>query len=130
MKGKIYFLIAFSIGCLSNTAQAICVENQTDFKLYYEIHNKNTGCNSPKVKFHDGFLSSNQKNCHDHSPKDGEDWKIYRKDLIKVYKIDSTSNQRQLVCNKMVEGILNTLQVSFLSSPDSWWCLDRSDSQD
>lgn len=88
------------------------------------------GCDSPKIKFHSGFLSSNQKNCHAHSSRDGEDWKIYRKDLIKIYKIDSASNQKILICSKKVNGILNTLEVSFISGPDSWWCLDRSDYQD
>lgn len=130
MKGRNYSLAILFTYFVINVAHAICVKNDTDFDLYYEIFNKNTGCPVPKEKFHNGTLSKNQKNCHAHSPKDGDDWKIYRKDLIKVYKFDIKANKKEIVCNKQVNGILNTLEVSFISGPNSWWCLDRSDHQD
>lgn len=112
------------------SASAICVKNETDFNLYYEIHNKNVGCCVPKVKFHNGLLSKQQTNCHAHSRAEGDDWKIYRKDLIKVYHVDPVTSKKTQVCNKTVNGILNTLEVSYLEGHNSWWCLDRSDYQD
>ncbi|QRN03614.1 hypothetical protein GH742_06910 [Legionella sp. MW5194] len=108
------------------SAQAVCVTNETDFKLYYEIQNQNTGCPVPKERFHSGYLNAHEKRCHAHSQSEGDDWKIYRKDVITVYKMDQ--NGRQLACNKQVEGILNFLEVSYLAN--RWWCLDRSDYED
>lgn len=130
MKKKWFVLAIVFCYCFANKiAHAVCVKNETDFNLYYEIYNQNTN-RVPKERYHDGTLSKNQKNCHAHSAQEGDDWTIYRKDLIKVYKVRSDTNQKELVCNKHVNGILNTLEVSFISDPDKWWCLDRSDYQD
>jgi len=111
-----------------NPAQAVCVNNQTSSTLYYEIYNKNTGCPIPKERFHSGTLSSNEKRCHAHSDSAGDDWKIYRKDVIQVYKIDPHTNKKEIVCDKNVNGIINTLDVDFVAN--QWWCLDRSDYED
>lgn len=108
------------------SAQAVCVVNDTDFKMYYEIENRNTGCPIPKERFHSGYLNAHEKRCHAHSSAEGDDWKIYRKDVITVYKIDG--DQRQRACYKSVEGILNFLEVSYLAN--QWWCLDKSDYED
>lgn len=113
------------LGLYGAAASAVCVINETDFKMYYEIENHNTGRPVPKERFHSGYLQAHEKRCHAHSAADGDDWTIYRKDLITVYKLDQ--NQRQLACRKAVEGILNYLEVSYA---DQWWCLDKSDYQD
>ncbi|WED43570.1 hypothetical protein [Legionella cardiaca] len=127
MSNKIYtfFLCFFLIA----NANAICVTNETEFQLYYEINNQNTGCSSPKVKFHSGILQPNQKNCHAHSQNEGDDWRIYRYDLIKIFKINS-QGEKETACVKTVEGILNSLQVSYHSWSNTWWCLDRNDDSD
>ena len=118
-------LLAFLV---SGQAQAICVKNKTDFLLYYEIQNRN-GCPAPKVKFHSGYLQGKQKKCYAHSADEGSDWKIYRNDLIKVFKVND-KNQRVPACTKTVMGIMNTLSVSQQSWDGYWWCLDRSDDED
>lgn len=125
-----YLLLLVSLLCLfSGGAYAICVKNKTDFQLYYEIRNKNTGCPAPKEKFHSGTLSRKQKNCHAHSSSQGgNDWKIYRNDEITVYKIQN--GKKDKVCVKTVTGILNTLKVHYLPTSNPWWCVDRSDDQD
>ncbi len=110
-----------------SNAYAICVENMTDDNLYYEIQNKNMGCPAPKVKFHSGTLNPHQKACYDHNSKSSDDWRIYRKDDISVFKIGDDGSQR-LVCHRKVEGILNLLSVSY--TPNYWWCLDASDYED
>ncbi|CEK11466.1 hypothetical protein [Legionella hackeliae] len=110
-------------------AHAICVHNETEFQLYYEINNQNTHCPIPKVKFHSGVLQPNQKTCHAHSQAEGDDWRIYRFDLIKVYKINS-QGEKEPACTKTVDGILNTLNVSYHPWSNTWWCLDRNDDTD
>lgn len=128
MNKKIIF--AITICSLLNTAHAICVKNDSPFMLYYEIFNKNTGFPSPKEKFHSGLLLANHKGCHAHSNQEGDDWKIYRRDFIQVYKYEPSLNTKELICSKQVDGILNTLEVSFTIGAYRWWCLDRRDYED
>lgn len=122
-------MLAGMLACVLGQAHAICVKNETDFNLYYEIYNLNTGCPVPKVKFHSGILHGQQTKCHAHSPNDGDDWKIYRHDLIKIFKINK-NNERVRACEKNVMGILNTLEVNYHDWSDTWWCLDDSDDED
>ncbi|KTC84861.1 hypothetical protein [Legionella brunensis] len=124
---KIYLLsISFFIFASAN---AICVDNDTDFQLYYEIVNKNTGCPVPKVKFHSGILQAHQKACHAHSQAEGDDWKIYRYDDVTIFKINN-QGEKERACFKAVTGIINTLQVSYHPWSNTWWCLDRTDDRD
>ncbi|MDP1602211.1 MAG: hypothetical protein Q8M03_03015 [Legionella sp.] len=109
-------------------AQAICVKNETEFSLYYEIENKNY-YPAPKVKFHSGIVLGNQQKCHAHSKADSDDWMLYRHDFIKIFKIDEQSGQER-VCARKVDGIMNTLEVSYQPQANKWWCLDRSDYED
>lgn len=128
MSRKLYFFILSCFLFLGN-AHAICVDNQTDFQLYYEIINQNSGCPSPKVKFHSGILQSKQKICHAHSKAEGDDWKIYRHDTIKILKINERG-EKESACIKNVDGILNTLHVDYQAWSNTWWCLDRDDDRD
>lgn len=113
---------------IAASAGAVCVENRTGYTLYYEIQNFNTGC-LPKVKFHKGTLGSHQKQCHAHSTDSGEDWKVYRNDEIRVFKMEADGT-RSTACIKNVTGILNSLKVSYNGGNDTWWCLDRHDEED
>lgn len=124
----ILFVGALNLVAVSFNAQAICIKNDTDFSLYYEIHNQNTGCSQPKVKFYKGVLERKEKKCYAHT-QDDPDWVIYRHDQIEVYKIDK-SGAHLPACNKLVPGIINTLEVSYLDFNKSWWCLDRTDYED
>lgn len=126
LKLKNIIITAGFLMVVSGQVQAICVKNKTDLQLFYEIRNGNSApLPVPKVKYYEGVLESTQKNCHAHSSND-KDWRIYRSDNIKIYKIDK--GKKQLVCTKHVEGILNTLKVYY--SVGTWWCLDRNDSDD
>ena len=111
------------------SSHAICIKNKTDFSLYYEIQNRNTGCPVPKVTFYSGIVEPAQQKCHAHSQDEGNDWKIYRIDDIKTFKINS-NGQRELGCSRRVEGILNFLEVDYHPWSNQWWCLDRSDYED
>ncbi|MGQ3889981.1 hypothetical protein ACQUW5_13240 [Legionella sp. CNM-1927-20] len=111
------------------SAYAICIKNQTDFSIYYEIQNQNTHFPMPKVKFYSGVVESHQQKCHAHSQDEGDDWKIYRFDNIKIFKINE-NNDHKLACSRQVEGILNFLEIDYHPWSNQWWCLDRSDYED
>ena len=129
MKLKTIILVsALNLIAFPFSAHAVCIKNSTNFSLYYELHNQNTGCSQPKVKYYAGVLKQNEKKCYAHT-KDDPDWVIYRQDQIEVYKIDKNGSHIP-ACNKLVPGILNTLEVSYLDFNNSWWCLDRTDYED
>lgn len=124
--------ICFLFACLffsTFTAQSICVQNDSDFKVFYEIYNRNTREPIPKTSFHNGFLESKQRKCHDHSAEEGDDWKIYRYDFIKIFNVSEFGEQQQ-ACTKLVEGIINTLEISYSPWSSTWWCLDRGSDED
>lgn len=121
-------LLSLTFLFIASTAEAVCVANQTGLTMFYEIRNQNSGRDQPKVKYHEGRLIPYQTKCHAHTRHDGDDWKIYRKDVITVYKLNIDAGTKQLGCVKNVDGILNTLEVDITG--DKWWCLDRSDHQD
>ncbi len=125
MKNSMVYAVLASI-CLQ--AHAICIHNKSGSTLYYEIHNKNTGCSKPKVIYYEGYLQPLEKRCYAHDESDN-DWKIFRHDLINIFKI-SHDGKKQAICNKSVLGILNTLEVDYHDFSDKWWCLDRSDYDD
>lgn len=110
-------------------ANSVCVKNNTEFKLYYEIQNQNTRCPVPRLKFHNGFLDSNQMKCHAHSAGEGDDWQIYRHDLINILKVTEKGEQLP-VCTKKVDGIINILEVNFSSWSSTWGCYDRHDDEE
>ncbi len=109
-------ILAASITLSLHPAFAVCIDNETDLQLSYEIHNKNTGCPSPSEKFHSGILQARETRCHG---EEGEEWKIFRFDQIEV----SYGSMR--VCSKNIHGIINRLQVSHDDWSDTWWCLDK-----
>lgn len=121
-------LVLLTVGILTACPGfSICINNLSDYKIYYEIRNENFRCPIPKVRFHSGTLNAHEKKCHAHDSSQGNDWKIYRKDDVKIFKIESNGMQK-LVCSRKVEGILNFLEVEYLNS--HWWCLDASDYED
>ncbi|WP_131783763.1 hypothetical protein [Legionella gresilensis] len=124
---KKFLLTFFSL--LAFSANSICIKNQTDFSLYYEIQNQNTHFPIPKVKFYSGIAEPHQQKCHAHSQVEGDDWKIYRFDNIKMFKTNNY-NEHTLVCSRQVEGILNFLEIDYQPWSNQWWCLDRSDYDD
>lgn len=128
MKLKTIFLFTVNLLVVPFNAQAICIKNETNFPLYYEIHNQNMRCPIPRIKLHTGIVNKNDKKCHAHTTDD-PDWTIFRFDQINIFKIDENGTQIP-VCNKEVQGILNTLNVSYFEFDNSWWCLDRSDYED
>lgn len=105
---------------------AICIKNQTNCKLYYEIQNNNMGCPAPKERFHSGIVTAHSQKCHGHDSENDDDWQIYRKDYVKIFKIEDNNTQTP-VCARKVEGILNFVEVDYVSR---WWCLDASDYED
>lgn len=119
---KISFLILLIVILLFSIteAQAICIKNETDMQLYYEIQNKNIHCPYPRVRFHSDTVQANQQKCHAHSPQDGDDWKIDRIDSIKIM----TKKNGQVVCRRVVEGIRRYLIVVYqpwVEHPWSCW---------
>ncbi len=106
---------------------AVCIKNKSDYPIYYEIINKNTGCPKPKVQFHSGTVFPHAEKCHAHDSSKGDDWKIFRLDYIKAFKVEKDGTQ-SLVCAKNVDGILNFLEVTFIVK--KWWCLDQDDYDD
>ncbi|HRD68781.1 MAG TPA: hypothetical protein PK657_01420 [Legionella sp.] len=108
-------------------SHAICINNETSYPLHYEIYNKKTDRPAPKVQFYSGIVNVNEKKCHAHTPDD-PDWSIYRQDLIKIVKMYGNGTNEP-VCNRKVEGILNTLTV-MNPYDNQWLCLDNQDSQD
>lgn len=125
MKSLTAVLLFMVMTVVSNICLAICVENQTDFKLHFDIQNQNRGRCTPRVKHYAGTLKPKQKKCFAHDTND-PDWSFFRYDRIIVDKVDDGYR----ACNKMVTGILNTLEVSYLPYSQSWWCLDRNDYED
>lgn len=129
MDSKIrYFIMLFGVFLSLNT-YAICIKNITHFSLDYEIVNRNTQHPVPKVQFHSGTVNTYEKKCHAHTNQSGDDWKIYRFDLVKIFKIED-NGQKVLACQKLVEGIANRLDVRFHRRDNSWWCLDKDDYDD
>lgn len=122
---RLKFLLFLSILVVNFNVLAICIHNETDYKLSYEIQNKNV-LSPPCIKFYSGELEPQQKKCFAHSSAEGRDWQIFRKDMIEINKLTNEGGSFR-VCTKLVEGILNTLRVSYLSFDSSWWCLDRED---
>ncbi len=86
------------------------------------------GCPQPKIKFYKGTLERGAKKCYAHTRED-PDWVIYRNDQVDVYKIDKNGVHLP-ACSKFVQGIINTLNVSYNAFYNTWWCLDRSDYED
>ncbi|MBL7481848.1 hypothetical protein IZU94_17940 [Legionella sp. 27fs60] len=129
MESKIRNVIILCSVIASFHVQAICVKNITHFSLYYEIENRNTQSPVPKVKFHSGIVNSNEKKCHSHTDEPGDEWKIYRFDLVKIFKVEE-NGEKVLACYKLVEGIANRLDVRFHKRDNSWWCLDKDDYED
>lgn len=115
-------LLTFTLCSLAN---AVCIKNQTDFSLHYKIDNKNLRYPIPKVRHYEGTIEAKTKKCFAHSRSDGNEWQIYRKDIITIDKIGSSG--LITVCKKNVNGILNTLDVDYHAWSDKWWCLDNSD---
>jgi hypothetical protein len=130
MQSKIISLITLvTVVITSFQAQAICIKNRTKFSLYYEIENRNSGYPVPKEKFHSGVVTSNEKKCYGHTDEPGDEWKIYRFDFVKIFKVE-TNGERTRACFKMVEGIINTLDIRYHKIDGSWWCLDDEDYED
>jgi len=125
---KRYLILFLCSLCWCSLASAVCIKNQTNFSLHYIIDNKNIRCPQPKVKHYEGTISANSKKCFAHSRADGNDWQIYRKDIITIDKLGTPGAIR--VCKKNVNGILNTLEVDYHAWSDKWWCLDNSDDED
>lgn len=129
MNAKFCSLLALPLALLSfNNAQAICIKNESEFPLYYEIHNKNPCEGRPKIKEYKGTLKHNEEHCYAHTQND-PDWNLYRRDDVNIFKIDQNGAQT-LACNKRVDGILNRVDVSYIEQYNQWWCLDRHDRED
>jgi hypothetical protein len=129
MRNVVNGILCVAILVGTNLSYAICIKDDTEFKLHYTIENKNVGCPVPRVKFYQGTIKPKEKKCFAHSSKEGNDWKIYRKDIITIEKINKDGS-RQMACRKLVEGILNTLEVDYHAWNNKWWCLDNSDYED
>ena len=126
MKQVFVTMFTFLMMIQTTSSYAVCIDNQTEFTLHYVIQNKNMGCSQPKIKHYSGDLTAKSKRCFAHTREEGRDWQIYRKDVIDITPLPGST----LVCHKKVNGILNTLQVTYHDWNSRWWCLDDSDYED
>jgi len=123
MKKKLLFLFAF---ITSLQANAICVDNQSSNDVYFEITNKNKCWTYPKKRIHYGILGPKQKRCYAHNSDQGDDWKMYRYDEIKVFTKKKDQSLRK-ICTNRVHGILKILTVEHIAQNNRWWCYDKND---